>query len=69
MSSRVCWWPSSERMGVKVGWTIIWMDLTLGIQVTSGGLIVAGKRKIEKRKEKKSWSQPVAPEAALGQGK
>lgn len=50
--------------GVEVGWTIIWMDLTLGIQVTSGGLIVAGKRKREK-KIRKGQNESVVSEAAL----
>ena len=55
MSSRVSRWPSSAWIGVEVGWTIIWMDLTLGIQVTSGGLMVAGKGS-KKNKEKRLGS-------------
>lgn len=40
------------------------MDLTVGIQVTSGGLMVAGKREREEGKER-DQNQPVVREAAL----
>lgn len=59
MSSRVNWWPSPARIGVEVGWTIIWMDLTLGIQVTSGGLMVAGKGREKSKKKRLESSRSV----------
>lgn len=36
-------------MGVGEGWTIISTDLTLGIQVTSGGLMVAREKERKKK--------------------
>lgn len=68
MSSRVSRRPSLAWRGVEVGWIIIWMDLTAGIQVTSGSLMVAGKREREEGKER-DQNQPVVGEAALDHGK